>query len=130
LPLLCSGGRPARDAPSLASMMKHTAETELGVTVTWTESKSANTLENLAFSAELLRARDVQRVLLVTSAWHMPRSLAAARRAGLQPIAAPTGFRGPPVASWRSFVPHWTGLRDTCLAMHEWGGRIAYALTP
>jgi len=32
------------------------------------------------------------------------------------------------VSSWRSFLPHWSGLRDTCLAMHEWGGRVAYAL--
>jgi hypothetical protein len=26
-------------------------------------------------------------------------------------------------------VPHWNGLRDTCLAMHEWGGRVVYAVT-
>lgn len=130
LPLLCSGGRPASNTPSLAELMRRTAETELGVTSVWTERRSANTFENLAYSAELLRARDIRKVLLVTSAWHMPRSMAAARRAGLEPIAAPTGFRGPPIASWRSFVPHWTGLRDTCLAMHEWGGRLVYAMTP
>ena len=27
-----------------------------------------------------------------------------------------------------SFLPHWAGLRDTCLALHEWGGRLFYEL--
>ena len=53
LPLLCSGGAPASGAPSLAAMMKQTAEKELGVRVRWTEERSANTLENLRFSAQL-----------------------------------------------------------------------------
>ena len=130
LPLLVSGGVPARGAPSLASMMKQAAERELGVTVRWTEYRSANTLENLKYSAQILERAGISRVLLVTSAWHMPRSTDAARRFGLTVIAAPTGFRSGVFASWRSFVPHWSGLRDTCWAMHEWGGRLAYAFTP
>lgn len=130
LPMLCSGGVPASGLPSLAAMMKHTAETELGVSVRWVEEQSANTMENLRFSARLLAEAGASRVLLVTSAWHMPRSVAAAERFGLDPVPAPTAFRGEVFASWRSFVPHWSGLRDTCLAMHEWGGRVVYALTP
>lgn len=130
LPLLVSGGRPAAATPSLAEMMAWTAEQELGVEVRWMEQRSANTFENLRGAARLLEADDVERVLLVTSAWHMPRAADAARRFGLDPVPAPTGFREGVFASWRSFVPHWNGLRDTCLAMHEWGGRIVYALTP
>ncbi|MEC9048324.1 MAG: YdcF family protein [Planctomycetota bacterium] len=130
LPLLCSGGAPSSGAPSLAAMMKQTAERELGVSVRWIEERSANTLENLRFSAQLLAESGLSRIFLVTSAWHMPRSVAAAARFGLEPAPAPTGFRGEVFASWRSFAPHWSGLRDTCLAMHEWGGRVVYALTP
>lgn len=130
LPLLVSGGRPTRAAPSLAAMMAQTATVELGVEVRWREERSANTFENLRFSAEQLVPDGVKKVLLVTSAWHMPRAVEAARRFGLEPVPAPTGFREGVFASWRSFVPHWNGLRDTALAMHEWGGRVAYALTP
>ena len=78
----------------------------------------------------LVRAAGIERVFLVTSAWHMPRAASAARRFGLEPVPAPTGFREGVFAGWRSFVPHWNGLRDTCLALHEWGGRVVYALTP
>lgn len=126
LPLLVSGGRPATGAPSLAAMMQATAQREFGVPVELVEGRSANTRENARFSAELLRGRGSRRVLLVTSAWHMPRSLDCFARAGVDAIAAPTAFRGEVFASWASFVPHWSGLRDTSLALHEWGGRLAY----
>ena len=130
LPMLVSGGRPAADAPSLAEMMARTAAEELGVEVRWQERRSANTFQNLQFSAQLLRSEGLECAYLVTSAWHMPRAADAARRFGLEPVPAPTAFRAGVFAGWRSFVPHWNGLRDTCLAMHEWGGRIVYALTP
>jgi uncharacterized SAM-binding protein YcdF (DUF218 family) len=130
LPMLVSGGRPATGAPSLAAMMKQAAERELGVEVRWVEECSANTFGNARESARILTEAGVRRALLVTSAWHMPRSVESFAGFGLEVVAAPTGFRTELFASWRSFVPHWNGLRDTCLAMHEWGGRIVYAMTP
>ena len=128
LPLLVSGGLAARNTPSLAAMMRDTAEQELGASVTFVEGRSADTRENARFSAELLRLAGLRRILLVTSAWHMPRAVDCFAREGIEVVAAPTAFRGEVFASWTSFVPHWNGLRDTCLALHEWGGRIVYAL--
>jgi uncharacterized SAM-binding protein YcdF (DUF218 family) len=128
LPLLVSGGVPATGAPPLAAMMARAAEDELGVDVRWTEDRSADTFENARYSADQLSEAGVERILLVTSAWHMPRAAAAFARFDVEVVAAPTAFRGELVSSWRSFLPHWSGLRDTCLAMHEWGGRVAYAL--
>ncbi len=129
LPMLVSGGVPRRNAPTLASMMQWTAKNELSAEAVWREERSADTRENARYSAELLKQNGVKKVLLVTSAWHMPRAIDCFRRAGIEAIAAPTGFRGEIFASWTSFVPHWNGLRDTCLAMHEWGGRVVYAVT-
>lgn len=126
LPMLVSGGLPASDTPTLAALMQQAAEQELGATVRWREDRSADTYENARYSAEILKQAGLTRVLLVTSAWHMPRAVDALEHFGLEVTAAPTGFRGEVFASWRSYVPHWSGLRDTCLAMHEWGGRIAY----
>lgn len=128
VPILLCGGVPATGAPSLAAMMQATAEQELGVPVRWLERESATTFENLQFGARILAEDGISRVLLVTSAWHMPRSVEVAAKVGLDAVPAPTGFRTDVFASWRSFVPHWRGLRDTCLALHEWGGRLVYAV--
>ena len=129
LPMLVSGGLPARNTRPLAEMMQQSAVHEFGAEVTWVEDRSADTRENAPFTAKMLKEEGITKVLLVTSAWHMPRAMAACRAAGMEPIAAPTAFRGEIFASWTSFVPHWNGLRDTCLALHEWGGRLAYAVT-
>lgn len=129
LPLLVSGGVPASGRPSLAAMMADAARAEFGVDVRWREERSATTRENAAFSAPMLRQGGVRSVFVVTSAWHMPRAKACFAREGLEAIAAPTGFRGPAVEDWTSFVPRAGGLRDTCLALHELGGLVAYSLT-
>jgi len=129
IPMLVSGGVPRRGAAALASMMQHTARHELAAEAAWAETRSADTRQNARFSAEMLKEHGVGKVLLVTSAWHMPRAMACFEAAGIAAIPAPTGFRGEIFASWTSFIPHWNGLRDTCLAMHEWGGRVVYALT-
>ncbi len=129
LPMLLSGGSPGTGLPSLAALMQRAAQDEFAVPVRWLEERSADTRENARFSAELLRAAGVRRILVVTSAWHMPRALACFRGTDLEAIAAPTGFRGPAVDGWASFVPRWSGLRDTSLALHELGGRLYYWLS-
>lgn len=129
LPLLLSGGAPGTDLPSLAALMQRAAVQEFAVPVRWLEERSADTRENAAFSAELLRQDGVRRILLVTSAWHMPRATECFRRERLEVTAAPTGFRGPAFDGWSSLIPRWSGLRDTSLALHELGGRLYYWLT-
>jgi uncharacterized SAM-binding protein YcdF (DUF218 family) len=129
LPLLVSGGVPGRDLPPLASMMAKAATREFGVPVRWQEDRSADTRENASFSAAMLKPAGVQRVLLVTSAWHMPRAAAAFEAAGLKVVAAPTGFASPTADGVMKFTPHWHALREASLAMHEWVGRLVYAVT-
>lgn len=129
LPLLLSGGAPGTGLPSLAALMQRAAVQEFGVPVRWLEERSADTRENATFSAELLRRDGVRRILLVTSAWHMPRAVACFQREQFEVTAAPTGYRGPAFDGWSSLVPRWSGLRDTSLALHEFGGRLYYWLT-
>jgi len=66
--------------------------------------------------------------LLVTSAYHMPRAVLLMRRAGANPIPAPTGQRvlsGTGGSRWRALLPGAGGLRDTELAIHEYLGIAA-----
>jgi uncharacterized SAM-binding protein YcdF (DUF218 family) len=53
---------------------------------------SLNTYENAVNVKAILRQRRINRVLLVTSAMHMPRSLLIFRHQGIEAIPAPTDF--------------------------------------
>lgn len=67
-----------------------------------------------------------EKFLLVTSAAHMPRSMALFRRRGLQPVPAPTDFRGPknaPSGPGR-FFPEVESLGHTQTALHEYLGLV------
>ena len=129
LPVLTSGGIPARDVEPIAESMARTMEQELGATVRWRENRSADTWENARFSADLLREAGVRRILLVTHAFHMPRALHCFRAQGLEVVAAPTAFRGPAWEDLRSLKPSWSGMRDSSLALHEHLGMLWYRLS-
>jgi uncharacterized SAM-binding protein YcdF (DUF218 family) len=48
------------------------------------ETEARNTFENALFSQKIMEEQDLRRVVLVTSAWHMPRSQAIFRKAGME----------------------------------------------
>lgn len=97
------------------------------------ESQSENTAQHARNLAPLLKERGFNRVLLVTSALHMPRSLAAFRHncQGVEFIPAPTDFRSvkKPSSGWyRQLVraiPTPANLLAFNEAAHEYLG-IAY----
>ena len=82
-------------------------------------------------SAAILRDADIQRVVLVTQAFHMPRAVRLFRSAGLEVVPAPTNFitGGDTVIGPLSFVPRINALRNSYYALHEWLGIAWLALT-
>jgi len=94
------------------------------------EDQSRNTIENAVFSRLLADPKPGERWLLVTSASHMPRAVAAFRAAGFPVEAYPVNWRtsGPSDAS-RLFASLSEGLAMTDYAAHEWLGLAAYRLT-
>ncbi|MGE3174028.1 MAG: YdcF family protein [Planctomycetota bacterium] len=126
LPVLTSGGRPGTGLPPMAELMARTLEAEFRVPVRWQEGRSADTWENAKYSAELLAADGIRRVLLVTHAWHLPRAIRSFEHHGLTVVPAPTAFRGPCWVDALSLVPSASAVRDSALALHEWLGRLAY----
>jgi uncharacterized SAM-binding protein YcdF (DUF218 family) len=93
------------------------------------EGRSRNTVENAAFSRELVKPRPNERWLLVTSAHHMPRAIGVFRKAGfaVEPYPVDWRTRGAPDL-WRPFGTLGDGLRRTDTAMREWVGLAAYWL--
>lgn len=67
-------------------------------------------------------------VILVTSAWHMPRAVRNFRKLGIDVIPAPTDFRIKPGKFWVSdILPSANNLRISETALHEYLG-ILYSL--
>jgi uncharacterized SAM-binding protein YcdF (DUF218 family) len=94
------------------------------------EEQSRNTIENAVFSRLLAYPKPGERWLLVTSASHMPRAIAAFRAAGFAVEAYPVNWhtRGRRDAA-ELFVSFAGGLAMTDYAVHEWVGLGAYWLT-
>jgi len=94
------------------------------------EDQSRNTAENAIFSLRLAMPKSGQRWLLVTSAFHMPRSMGAFRKAGFAVEAYPVDYRTRGAADLLiPFDDMASGLRRTDTAAREWIGLVAYWLT-
>lgn len=128
LPILVSGGVLESGGPPLSSSMKDVLVNDFGVPVRWMESRSRSTRENARMSAEILLGHGVERALLVTHSWHMPRAQASFRNTGLEVIPAPTNFRFWPEWDQYAVLPSSRALLDSSYAIHEWIGRLWYAL--
>jgi uncharacterized SAM-binding protein YcdF (DUF218 family) len=126
-PLLVTGGNPDGGRPE-GQLMRETLEREFGVKVRWVEDRSETTRENARYSAEILKKAGIDRIYLVSHAWHLPRALPEFERAGLRVVPAGTGYsltRGPRPLD---FVPNAKGLYDSYLAMHEGIGLFWYRI--
>jgi uncharacterized SAM-binding protein YcdF (DUF218 family) len=94
------------------------------------ERASRNTQENAEFSKALLSPKEGERWLLVTSAFHMPRSVGLFRKAGFEVEAYPVDWRVGKRFDVTSFSNvALDGLGRTDMAVREWMGLIAYWIT-
>ena len=74
------------------AMRDYLIDQEIPAEMILTDAESYNTRQNIDHAAKLLNDKDVQRVVVVTSDYHLPRALALAEDAGLDAsgIGAPT----------------------------------------
>jgi uncharacterized SAM-binding protein YcdF (DUF218 family) len=93
------------------------------------EEQSRNTIENAVFSRLVANPKLGEHWLLVTSAYHMPRAMAAFRAAGFAVDAYPVDWRTRGlIDAWQPFSSLGDGLRRTDTAVHEWVGLLAYRI--
>lgn len=87
------------------------------------EEQSVNTTQNATFTADILERQGIRRVLLVTSALHMPRSKALFEAQGIDVIPAATDHEIKPLPSWRKWLPNTEALDGSSRAIKEIVGR-------
>jgi uncharacterized SAM-binding protein YcdF (DUF218 family) len=94
------------------------------------EKRSRNTDENARFTRDLVHPEPSQVWLLVTSAYHMPRSMELFRKAGFNVVAYPVDYHSHGgAADWRLNHETSHGLHLFDVALHEWIGLIAYRIS-
>lgn len=92
------------------------------------EDGSRNTRENAQQVARLLGDRCKEPWLLVTSAWHMPRSMAEFEAVGCKVTPYPVDFRTGDSTSWTEYsLAH--SLVRWQTALHEWLGLLIYGIS-
>lgn len=127
LPILISGGLHYGQPPSEAALMAEVLQRDFAVATHWREARSRTTWENAQFSAQLLKAEGISRVVLVTQAAHMPRARWCFEQAGLDVVAAPLGFLGVPnerpLGGW---LPEGKALWQNTRLLNEALGMLLY----
>lgn len=124
LPLYATGGSPLGEGLPAGRLMARALAEGFGLAPERirAEVESRNTAEHVSRLYPLLKGRTP--VVLVTTAWHMPRAAATFRTGGLPPIPAPTDFhedRGR-AYTFLDFLPTASALEMSRNAFHEYLG--------
>lgn len=130
--LVFSGGsgslsdQSVKEADYVAPILK-----KLGVTPSRVvyERESRNTAENAAFTKKLMQPKPEEIWIVITSAFHMPRTMGVFRRANWLVIPYPVDYgmkRNLPISATFDLL---SGLNHFSGALHEWLGLTFYWLT-
>lgn len=92
------------------------------------ENRSRNTWENFRFSQDIVHPAPGEHWVVVTSAFHMPRTMAIAKRVGWTVLPWPADYLTASGSHYSSVeLPQ--NLERSDLAIHEGIGLLAYRLT-
>ncbi|MBP1857738.1 YdcF family protein [Rhizobium herbae] len=94
------------------------------------EDQSRTTFENAANTKQLLEAKGLSDCVLITSAFHMPRSVGLFRKLGITVIPWPVDYR---TSGELTLAPDFSqpslNAQLTTTAIREWTGLIAYYIS-
>ncbi len=137
--ILCTGGkaktgiREFSEAEDMRTMLQSFGVPAEAILV---ETQALDTFQNATLSRPLLEAAGVKRILLVTTAVHMPRSLETFRRQlpGFEITPAPTDYEFVRIAKlgWeeaiKSLIPSGNYLAAADETVHEYIGHLYYRI--
>jgi uncharacterized SAM-binding protein YcdF (DUF218 family) len=131
--VIFSGGNPnlvsndAREADFAGAIFESLGTSKARLIM---ERRSRNTQENAEFSKALASPKRGERWLLVTSAFHMPRSIGVFRKAGFNVEPYPVDWRVGEGADLLTFsTVALEGLGRTDIGIREWMGLVAYRIS-
>ena len=141
--ILLSGGsitwldsRTTTSADDMASVIAQLGVPEEAL---WLQRESRNTYEDAFYSSQILKEKGVEHILLVTSAAHMPRSVALFEHQGMEVTPAPTDY-AITQAAWEDLTqpnlavqflnlfPNISNMGLTTSVLKEYIGMIVYRL--
>jgi uncharacterized SAM-binding protein YcdF (DUF218 family) len=139
--IIVSGGRIAWEgsvSPESDDLTKILVNMGVPKTDIIPEANSYNTRDNAVNVQKILQAQNFKTILLVTSAMHMPRSMAIFKHLGINAIAAPTDYHVSQIELDQpnqqtesvilSFLPNEDCLLLTTKAIKEYIGILVYKL--
>jgi uncharacterized SAM-binding protein YcdF (DUF218 family) len=130
LPVIVSGGAVFGDGLSAAELMAASLRDDFGIADVTAETVSQTTWDNAIRTRALFAADARPRVLLVTHAWHMPRSVWSFEANGFEVVAAPTRFADSDHHDTGAlrFMPSAQALVGSSMVVHEYLGLAAYGV--
>jgi uncharacterized SAM-binding protein YcdF (DUF218 family) len=94
------------------------------------ENESRDTYENAVFTRRMVEPKPAEVWLLVTSAFHMPRSVALFRKAGFDVVPWPVDYRTSGAEGVSFFADNPVdSIQTTTVVIREWIGLTAYWLS-
>ncbi len=102
-----------------ASAMHDTLQRNFGIEARWVDSQAYDTYQNAKNSARLLQADGIQRIVLVTRATHMGRSVHEFTAAGLEVVPAPVGISTDREYGPYRYLPNAEALQRSHAAIYE-----------
>jgi uncharacterized SAM-binding protein YcdF (DUF218 family) len=128
LPLAFAGGvawaNAGQQNPTEADAARRMLEQMQGPALRWVDDSSHDTFGSARVMRPVLQRAGIDRIALVTHAWHMPRSIKAFEQAGFKVISAPMGFIVPVQRPLLEWLPSAHGLQASYLVLREWAGLI------
>lgn len=129
LPILLTGGVLGAVAQPESVLMQQVLEESFHLTAKWLEKLSRNTEENAKYSSAMLQKEGVNKVFLVTHAWHMPRAVMSFNKYGLEIVPAPMGVSAhSSKPMFELLLPSIASLQKSTLMLREIVGRFWYDL--
>ncbi|MFP4021356.1 MAG: YdcF family protein [Halanaerobium sp.] len=129
-PLLYSGGialgqKKISEADAAADFLETLGmESEFYIS----EDRAQTTFENAAYLKKWLEENEVDKIYLVTSAYHILRSAAVFRAQNISVLPVHSGFIYDHQFSWLDYLPNRGALSANLSALHEWVGLTWYYL--
>jgi uncharacterized SAM-binding protein YcdF (DUF218 family) len=126
LPVLVTDGALAGRRPGAELMAE--ALLDWGVRARWVEGRALTTHDNARYARQLLAADGIDRIALVSHAWHLPRAVAVFRRVGFTVLPAPTLVPAGRRFDALDWLPDAAALTRSTRALHEYLGGAWYRL--